>query len=47
RFLRNQAEKPPTIADRARYLRKQQAKPAAERLLRQPDEDKKQRPYKM
>ncbi len=47
RFLRNQAEKPPTVADRARYLREQLAKPDSERLLRIPEEDAKQRTYKM
>ena len=47
RFLRNQPDKPPTIADRARYLRGQLAKPEYERLLRVPEEDAKQRPYKM
>ena len=47
RFLRNQAEKPPTVEDRARYLREQLAKPDSERLLRIPEEDAKQRTYKM
>ncbi len=47
RFLRRQAEKPPTIADRAKYLREQLAKPESERVLSVPDEDVKQRPYKM
>lgn len=47
RFLRLQPEKPPTIADRARYLREQLAKPESERSLRVPDIDKKQRPYKL
>lgn len=46
RFLRNQPEKPPTIADRARYLREQLEKPASERLLQVTEEDEKQRPYK-
>jgi len=46
RFLRNQAEAPPTIADRAQYLRAELAKPAAERLLHQPEDDAAQRPYK-
>jgi tetratricopeptide (TPR) repeat protein len=46
RFLRNQAEKPPTIADRARYLKDQLAKPASERVLRIIEEDEKQRSYK-
>lgn len=47
RFLRNQAERPPTIADRAHYLREQLAKPEAERVLRDPTQDAKQRPYKL
>lgn len=47
RFLRLQPETPPTIADRAEYLQAQLAKPESERLLRVPEEDAKQRPYKM
>ncbi len=47
RFLRNQAERPPTIADRASYIRQELAKPAAERVLRVPQEDDRQRPYKL
>ncbi len=47
RFLRRQAERPPTIAERAKYLREQLAKPESERVLRVPEEDAKQRPYKM
>ena len=47
RFFRLQPEKPPTILERARYLREQLAKPESERLLRVPEEDEKQRPYKM
>ncbi len=46
RFLRLQPEKPPTIADRAAYLRQELAKPEAERVLRIPEEDAKQRSYK-
>nr|VFK29593.1 MAG: Tetratricopeptide repeat-containing protein [Candidatus Kentron sp. MB]VFK33712.1 MAG: Tetratricopeptide repeat-containing protein [Candidatus Kentron sp. MB]VFK76314.1 MAG: Tetratricopeptide repeat-containing protein [Candidatus Kentron sp. MB] len=46
RFLRLQATPPPTIADRARYLRAQLALPETERLLQNPEEDDKQRPYK-
>nr|VFK65869.1 MAG: Tetratricopeptide repeat-containing protein [Candidatus Kentron sp. UNK]VFK69626.1 MAG: Tetratricopeptide repeat-containing protein [Candidatus Kentron sp. UNK] len=46
RFLRLQATAPPTIADRARYLRAQLALPVERRLLRNPEEDDKQRPYK-
>jgi len=45
RFLRNQPEAPPTIADRADYLRAELAKPAAERVLRVPEIDARQRPY--
>jgi tetratricopeptide (TPR) repeat protein len=47
RFLRNQPEKPPSVADRAAYLREQLARPEAERLLSLPREDLKQRAYKM
>ncbi len=46
RFLRNQAEQPPTIADRANYLEQELRKPSAERRLRNPEEDAKQRSYK-
>ena len=46
RFLRNQAEAPPTIADRAGYLRQELAKPVEERVLRIPEIDAEQRPYK-
>ena len=46
RFLRLQPEKPPTVADRAAYLRQELAKPESERLLRVPEEDEKQRSYK-
>ncbi len=46
RFFRLQPEKPPTIADRAQYLRQELAKPEAERLLRVPEMDEAQRPYK-
>ena len=47
RFMRNQAEKPPTIADRSRYLEQQLAKPESERLLRLPEQDAAQRSYKL
>ena len=47
RFLRLQPDKPPTIADRARYLRKQLAKPESERVLSIPEQNEKQRSYKM
>ena len=46
RFLRLQPEKPPTIADRAAYLRQELAKPESERLLRVPEVDEQQRSYK-
>ncbi len=46
RFLRNQPDKPPGIADRARYLKTQLALPKAERLLKVPEVDEAQRPYK-
>lgn len=45
RLLRKQGDKPPTILDRARYLRAQFALPAEERVLVDPAEDAKQRPY--
>ncbi|MCW8921871.1 MAG: hypothetical protein OQK68_10320 [Sedimenticola sp.] len=47
RFMRNQPEKPPSVADRARYLEEQLAKPPAERLMRQPDKDAKQQSYRL
>ncbi len=46
RFLRNQPGKPPTIRDRADYLKQELAKPVAERLLRVPEIDAQQRSYK-
>lgn len=46
RFLRNQADPPPTIADRADYLEEQLAKPPGERLLRVPERDAQQRSYR-
>jgi tetratricopeptide (TPR) repeat protein len=45
RFLRNQPEAPPTIAERAAYLRAELAKPEGERLLRVPELDRQQRPH--
>jgi tetratricopeptide (TPR) repeat protein len=45
RFLRNQPLPPPTVADRARYLRAELAKPAGERVLLVPELDAQQRPY--
>lgn len=47
RFLRNQAERPPSILDRLDYLEKELQKPAQERLLILPDKDRQQRPYKI
>jgi tetratricopeptide (TPR) repeat protein len=46
RFFRKQAEKPPGIPERAGYLRAQLALPPAERVLRIPEQDAAQRPYK-
>lgn len=45
RFLRNQAEKPPTIADRLAYLEAELAKPPEERVLSVPKTDAEQRQY--
>ena len=47
RFMRNIDEKPPTIKDRAAYLEAELAKPEAERLLKVPEIDEKQRMYKI
>lgn len=46
RFLRNQPEPPPTVADRLAYLKQELAKPEDERILRVPELDEKQRTYK-
>lgn len=46
RFLRNQPQKPPGVAERAAYLRGELAKPEGERLLRVPELDSEQRSYK-
>lgn len=46
RFLRNQPEAPPTVADRLAYLKQELAKPQGERLLRVPEIDAQQRTYK-
>lgn len=46
RFLRNQPEPPPTVADRLAYLKQELAKPEDERLLRIPNLDDQQRTYK-
>ena len=47
RFLRNVDKTPPTVKDRADYLEAELAKPADERLLELPEEDTKQRMYKI
>ncbi|MDM8566418.1 tetratricopeptide repeat protein [Candidatus Halobeggiatoa sp. HSG11] len=47
RFFRLQPEKPPTIVERAKYLREQLAKPKSEQQLRIPKQDAQQRPYNM
>jgi tetratricopeptide (TPR) repeat protein len=46
RFLRNQPEKLPGIADRARYIQEQLTLPAAERVLQVPEVDASARPFK-
>ena len=46
RFLRNQPQKPPDIAERAVYLQQELAKPESERLLRILEIDAEQRSYK-
>ncbi len=45
RFLRNQPERPPSVADRLAYLQAELAKPEEERVLRMPEVDAAQRPY--
>lgn len=45
RFLRNQPERPPGIAERASYLQKQMGLPEDERILHVPEIDQAQRPY--
>ena len=47
RFLRNQAERPPSILDRLKYLENELKKPEDQRLLSVPAMDEQQRPYKM
>ena len=47
RFLRNQAEKPPTILDRMKYLQAEMSKPEDQRVLQLPEKDEEQRPYKL
>ena len=46
RFMHNQAEKPPTIADRARFLRAELARPEGERQLSIPEQDARVYPYR-
>ena len=46
RFLRNQPERPPGVAERAAYLAAELAKPESERLLTIPEIDEEQRSYK-
>ncbi len=45
RFLRNQQKTPATIVARSHYLKEQLKLPPQERVLTNPPEDKKQRPY--
>ncbi len=47
RFMRNQPEVPPTVKDRLEYLRRQFSLPEGQRLLRVPERDAAQRPYKL
>jgi len=47
RLMKNQPEKPPTVLDRARYLKEQLALPVDQRQLRDPELDEKQPPLKM
>ena len=46
RFLRNQAERPPSILDRLNYLQSELEKPDQERVLKFPEKDRTQLPYK-
>lgn len=46
RFLRNQPERPPGIAERAAYLKAEFRKPASERVLTHAEIDDAQRSYK-
>lgn len=46
RFLRNRPERPPTVADRLAYLKRELAKPPELRLLSVPEADAAQRPYR-
>lgn len=45
RLLYNVQERPPTVADRLKYLKAQMALPPEKRVLRIPEIDEKQRPY--
>lgn len=45
RFLHNASDRPPTIADRAKYLEAEMKKPGAERVLQVPEIDSQQRMY--
>lgn len=47
RFMRNEADPPPTIGDRADYLARQLALPPGQRLLRVPEEDARQESYRV
>lgn len=47
RFLRNEPRPPPTIGDRAAYLELELAKPPGERVLRDPEEDARQRSWRV
>lgn len=46
RFLRNQAQAPATIADRAAYLQAELARPTTEQVLRRQEKDALERPYR-
>ena len=46
-FLRNISKSPTTIIDRVNYLEAELKKPSTERLLSNPEEDAKQRSYKL
>ena len=47
RFMRNIDEKPPAVADRARYLEEELRKPPEERVLKVPELDETQRMHKV
>ena len=46
RFLRNQEDKPPNVHERALYLQNELQKPQDEQLLKVPELDELQKPYK-